>query len=182
MKSLCVMVIILTVGCGRFEDSSGEASDEGSPGSGSAKTLAIDTKSELPECNENNENQLAYVKNESYFYECEENEWAKIRVQSGDWPENAWVDSVTGYVWLVGGLVTWTYAYGELQSDDTCTGDWVNPSTDDEIKMAGLHGLDAEPWLLKGESSNRAYYLAEGTSSTLVSRSEKHHVLCVLKE
>lgn len=177
MKSLIFLILLtLLASCG---DSSGEASateetttDETTDQENRVTqnegiwSIKLDSKDELPTCADENDSQLAYVKDEEAFYVCQDADWASIDIsgeqgEKGDQGEqgeqgedgedgmavdNTWKDPVTDYIWLVGASGDWNAA------NNSCTGSWVL-GTYLEVGAAANHGLGVASASLSGPNT-----------------------------
>lgn len=114
--------------------------------------LAVTDTADLPECTIGNDRQLAYVKNQDLFFNCEDEVWTEIDLRGevgpkGDpgpagepakpIPLNQWYDPLTDTYWLIGALISESALdfYGACEEDD-----WDLP-TQDELRDAITHGL-----------------------------------------
>lgn len=107
---------------------------------------------DLPQCNNANFNQLAYVRSEKKFFECVSGVWGEIIIGTegpkGEKGEpgppapapsiNAWRDPISGSEWVIGGMVR----VGVIQSASPCSGEYRLPS-EAELVVGLSHGLSA---------------------------------------
>lgn len=126
MKTLLIIALILT-SCGGSDG--GSSTDEAPSTEISAQeaenparklSITLAKVADLPDCSDELEAQLAYVKENKQFYSCEGTEWVKIDIEGRDGvdgsdgvttvieqeatnKENQWVDPVSGLAWLIGG-------------------------------------------------------------------------------
>lgn len=151
-----VMLVLSMSGCGSESSGNNENSDSEKQEKGvvtsspDIDSIALESKSELPECVKENESQLAYVIDEDQFYVCKSS-WkvVSIKGKQGDKGEkgdsgstvirdsnnsNYWTDSITGYQWFLGGTAT------KANALITCTGDYRLPTLE-EGKTAVNHGI-----------------------------------------
>jgi hypothetical protein len=146
-------------GCGSESGDSDKAAEskitvEPSESEKALQSISRLSKDKLPECNVENDTQLAHVKDENSFYVCESGDWLEISIkgehgEKGDQgdkgdpgeftPEvtNEWYDALSGLTWFVGGIGTY------VQANGSCTGSYRMP-TEPESFAAINHGLLAE--------------------------------------
>lgn len=116
-------------------------------------SIALDSKSELPDCSDENKSQLAYIIEEDQFYVCKA-EWKKITIKGakgekgdsgangttttvhvdGGNSSNVWVDSISGFSWHLGGTNT------HAQAESSCSNGYRLP-TINEAYAAITHGI-----------------------------------------
>jgi hypothetical protein len=155
MKIVNYMLLsLLLVGCG--SDSEDKSAASTSPESdiyhtdevSNVRSISLKEKSDLPECLEANDTQLAYVIDEEAFYVCESSEWVEADIKGKDGergadgnngsdgqdgtPSNQWLDPNDGKTWLIGGNGAWTVSF--------CPAGWTRPNVW-EGTAAVAHGL-----------------------------------------
>jgi hypothetical protein len=183
MKGRCKMNLfkmivfsVLTTSCGQgfFGDSGSEGSSSNEPTSesGKAKSLALDSKDDLPTCDDSSEKALAYVIDEKQFYVCNEGEWSEIDVNEDSLSDSEWKDPITGYVWMIGGKTT----FGAIAN--ACSGDYKTGSSD-EVQAAAKHGLKSDDGIWVNGSSNK--YMSGGQIRTESTATNAHSPVCVKK-
>jgi hypothetical protein len=169
-----IAICLLGISCGKLggkgSGSDDKEGDSSSPASDSKKSLALDSKADLPACEEGNDKQLVYVIDEEQFYTCESSEWTEIDVTTEALGSNEFKDPVTGYLWFIGGKVT----KGFITS--ACDGDYSAPS-EAELTAAAEHGLVHEDgiWL------SQTKYMDGGLSKTESTSGAVHATACVKK-
>ncbi len=171
MRYVLIGICLLTFSCGKGRSGSDDkGSDSSSPASDSKRSLALDSKADLPACGEENDKQLVYVIDEEQFYTCESAEWTEIDVTTEALGENEFRDPVTGYLWFIGGKVT----KGFITS--ACTGDYSS-GTEAEIEAAAKHGLVHDDGIWKSMTT----YMDGGLSKTESTSGAVHATACVKK-
>ena len=163
MKMIKILTLFLfLVSCGTDSASNGENSETEAKeksvvtSSPDIESIALDAKSDLPECGDDNRSQLAYVVSEDNFYVCQK-EWKLVAIKGkqGDKGEkgedgedgitttvhvdggnssNVWIDTLTGFSWYLGGTNT------HAQALIACSGDYRLP-TINEAYAAITHGI-----------------------------------------
>jgi hypothetical protein len=167
-----IAIILLCTACGQLPGSSndsGSSTEITDTTASDTRSMALDSKDDLPECTESNNKQLIYVIDEEQFYTCNDAEWAAIDVGPEQLDDNHFLDKITGYLWQVGGVVSWTPA------KSGCTGDWKFPDSE-TAKAAVIHGIDAGGdgvWY----STSMKYISAAGVDSTEAGAT-KHLAVC----
>lgn len=145
MKYYVILTILLTA-CGSDDSSTPATELTNLNQAGPYHTLSLDKKSELPDCTPDNLNQLAYVKSEGKFYECE-GDWQVVNIKGRDGRDgkdgkdflttsssSTWTDPITRYQWFMGGMAQ------QPPADTLCVTDHMIPNTDDLMDAVG-HGL-----------------------------------------
>lgn len=128
---------------------------------GRAIALAIDNAKDLPECNNSDDAQLAYVRTEDTFYSCdaENGLWTIVSIKgskgdTGDQgdigpqgpagnsadplPANEWFDPIGHQYWLIGAIMN--PATINFYSSTACSDGWALPTKAQAI-AAVQHGL-----------------------------------------
>lgn len=177
MSKIYIILVIWFVGCGQLKKGN-DNSESSTIGNGhNNKTMALDSKDELPACEEANNKQLVYVIDEEQFYTCSEGEWAEIDIQGKDaeqLDDNHFLDKVTGYVWQIGISTSWGLANG-------CSGDWKWPD-EGVLKEAVLHGLEAggNSFWSSSEHSNgsHAYMVTATATASAQVKTNSYRAVC----
>lgn len=148
MRNL-ILVLTLT-SCGAADNSSDPTSTRTSTveEKGTVTALGVNLLSDRPSCTTSNNYQLVYVKSEKIFYNCQALVWEKVDINpsnvaikgdKGDAglpaPSNVWIDSVTGFQWLIGSSTNNYYFWNQ-----SCVGAW-RKATITELVDANHRGL-----------------------------------------
>lgn len=178
-----ILLLTVLVGCG--SESGDKAPNNDSETSEKAvvlsspdvESIALDAKSDLPSCSDDNRSQLAYIVDEDNFYVCRK-DWTLVSIrgkagqdgEKGDKGDtgatgatgqtsnssNVWVDTLTGFTWYLGGTNT------HAQAETSCTGDYRLP-TIPEAYAAITHGIR----LIAGEiGANLDFWTSEKIFAT----------------
>lgn len=117
MKKYLVTISLLLTCCGT-DDSSDPATDINKQSNKSTNALYLENFEDLPDCDDNNENQLVYVKSDGLFYNCIAHIWGKVEIKGNagkngtdgedgidgkNQPENVWENPDNGELWTIGG-------------------------------------------------------------------------------
>lgn len=85
MKTLIkISAIILLSSCGSSSNEPSSDSKFSKEGSSPINSMALESSEDLPECTEEHETQLAYLKDEKVFKVCSEGEWAEIDIKGAN--------------------------------------------------------------------------------------------------
>ena len=121
MKIIFIVSILTACGTDKGSDSPSSDSEAQEKSvvtqSDEISSIALDSKSELPSCDESNATQLAYILDEDTFYVCRKESWSVIDLKGKDGvtttvqvevgnKANQWIDSVSGLSWQLGGVGT----------------------------------------------------------------------------
>ena len=156
--TLTLALALALTACGSSSDGDSSAPvtnvDEPTPETsteGQIHSIAVAKVADLPECSEELDTQLGYVKSQDKFYVCEEMTWNALAIEDGKDgtngvttiqeveatnKKNQWVDPITGLNWLIGGGGDYSQAVA------ACTGDYRLP-TWAEASLAISHGIRA---------------------------------------
>lgn len=125
MKALLLVTLFVLFGCGR--DDGGEAaetksdSQKSSNGEDKITSIALESKEDLPACNEETKHMLAYIIDSEIFMTCQGTSWVEIEIKGKDGengvdgkdgsnaqaepdlPLNSWIDPFTSREWVLVG-------------------------------------------------------------------------------
>lgn len=74
-----IMILLLATACGIDESTESSVSDNDQ-----TEIVTVESRDDLPECAEANQDQLARVKSENLYLSCSENGWEEVEVEDID--------------------------------------------------------------------------------------------------
>lgn len=137
------VLLICLLGCGTVQVGSGD-SDESSKSDNNyfPDAMALGSLDDLPDCGDDNANQLVYVIDLGAFYVCD-GDWDEIDVQYNEQPESVWRHPDTG--------VKWIKSFSATDRDYECSDGYHKPQEDegyDAIRSGLLtHFSAADLWM-----------------------------------
>lgn len=120
MNYLLLLMFIVTA-CGQSSSKNSPtdeplAEEKAAVDNETINSIALDTKADLPDCEDSNKSQLAYIIDEDKFYVCSK-EWTAVSIKGKDGIDgsssnslNQWTDSISGKKWLLMGTMTFSSA------------------------------------------------------------------------